>query len=46
MQRNALIENVQREDLNPIEVAKSLKQMIDDQGLKQDLRMCQIPLTE
>ncbi len=36
MQRIALIENVQREDLNPIEVAKSLKQMIDDQGLKQD----------
>lgn len=36
MQRIALIENVQREDLNPIEVAKSLKQMLDDQGLKQD----------
>ncbi len=36
MQRIALIENVQREDLNPIEVAKSLKQMIDDQGLKQE----------
>ncbi len=36
MQRIALIENVQREDLNPIEVAKSLKQMIDDQGIKQE----------
>ncbi len=36
MQRIALIENVQREDLNPIEVAKSLKQMIDDQKLKQE----------
>lgn len=36
MQRIALIENVQREDLNPIEVAKSLKDIIDDQKLKQD----------
>ncbi len=36
MQRIALIENVQREDLNPIEVAKSLKDMIDAQSLKQD----------
>lgn len=36
MQRIALIENVQREDLNPIEVAKSLKDIIDDQKLKQE----------
>ncbi len=36
MQRIALIENVQREDLNPIEVSKSLKQMIDDQNIKQE----------
>ncbi len=36
MQRIALIENVQREDLNPIEVAKSLKDMIESQSLKQD----------
>ncbi len=36
MQRIALIENVQREDLNPIEVAKSLKQMIEDQNIKQE----------
>ncbi len=36
MQRIALIENVQREDLNPIEVAKSLKDMIEAQSLKQD----------
>ncbi len=36
MQRITLIENVQREDLNPIEVAKSLQTMIDDQKLKHD----------
>ncbi len=36
MQRISLIENVQREDLNPIEIAKSLKQMIDDQGVTQE----------
>ncbi len=36
MQRIALVENVQRADLNPIEVAKSLEQMIDDQNLKQE----------
>ena len=36
MQRIALVENIQREDLNPIEVAKSLKEMIEKQELKQD----------
>jgi len=32
----ALIENVQREDLNPIERAKAFKQLMDKFGLKQD----------
>lgn len=32
----ALIENVQREDLNPLEVANSLKKMMDDFNLKHD----------
>lgn len=36
MQRIALVENVQRADLNPIEVAKSLEEMINDQNLKQE----------
>ena len=31
----ALIENIQREDLNPIEKARGFKQLIDDYGLKQ-----------
>ena len=31
----ALIENIQRQDLNPIEKAKGFKQLIDDYGLKQ-----------
>lgn len=34
MQRIALVENIQRTDLNPIEVAKSLKDMIERQNLK------------
>ena len=31
----ALIENIQREDLNPIEKARGFKQLIDDYGLRQ-----------
>ena len=31
----ALIENIQREDLNPIEKAQGFKQLLDDYGLKQ-----------
>lgn len=31
----ALIENIQREDLNPIEKARGFKQLIEDYGLKQ-----------
>jgi len=36
MQRIALIENVQREDLNPIEVASSLSHMVKNQNLKHE----------
>ena len=32
----ALIENIQREDLNPIEIALSYQRMIDELGLKQE----------
>ncbi len=32
----ALIENIQREDLNAIETAKAYKQLMDDRGLTQD----------
>lgn len=32
----ALVENLQREDLNPIEEAKGYKKLIDDYGLTQD----------
>ena len=31
----ALIENIQREDLNPIEKAQGFKQLLDDYGMKQ-----------
>jgi len=31
----ALVENIQREDLNPLEVALSYKQLMDDRGLTQ-----------
>lgn len=32
----ALIENIQREDLNPIEIANTYQRMIDELGLKQE----------
>lgn len=32
----ALIENIQREDLNPVETAYALKQLVDDYNLTQD----------
>lgn len=32
----ALIENIQREDLNPVEIALSYQRMIDELGLKQE----------
>ena len=31
----ALVENIQREDLNPLEVALSYKRLMDDCGLTQ-----------
>ena len=31
----ALVENIQREDLNPLEVALSFKRLMDDCGLTQ-----------
>ena len=36
MQKITLVENIQRSDLNPIEVAKSLKNMMETQKIKQD----------
>ncbi len=33
----ALLENIQREDLNPIECAKALKQLLDDYGWTQEV---------
>lgn len=36
MKEVALIENVQREDLNPVETAFALKHLIDDYGLEQE----------
>ena len=32
----ALIENLQREDLNPVEAAQAMRQLMDDYGLTQD----------
>lgn len=32
----AIIENLQREDLNPIEIAKGIKQLMDEYGLTQE----------
>ncbi len=34
--REALIENIHREDLNPIELAEAFRQLLDDLGLKQE----------
>lgn len=36
MHELALIENIQREDLNPLEVALSLQRMVEECGLKQE----------
>ena len=33
----ALIENIQREDLNPLEEARALKQLVDDFGMTSEL---------
>ncbi|MEM9696532.1 MAG: ParB/RepB/Spo0J family partition protein [Myxococcota bacterium] len=33
----ALIENVQRQDLNPVEVAEALQRLLDDHGFTQDV---------
>ena len=32
----ALVENIQRQDLDPIEIALSLKQLIEEYNIKQD----------
>jgi ParB family transcriptional regulator, chromosome partitioning protein len=34
--REALIENIHREDLNPIELAEAFRQLLDELGLKQE----------
>lgn len=34
--REALIENIHREDLNPIELAEAFRQLLEDLGLKQE----------
>ena len=34
--QSALIENIQRVDLNPLEIAKALKKLLDEFGLQQD----------
>jgi ParB family chromosome partitioning protein len=34
--REALIENIHREDLNPVELAEAFRQLLDDLGLKQE----------
>ena len=34
--REALIENIHREDLNPIELGEAFRQLLDDLGLKQE----------
>ncbi len=36
MQEMALVENVQREDLNPLEVAVALKRLVEEYGVTQD----------
>lgn len=38
----ALIENVQRVDLNPVEIAKSIKTLIEEFGLSQEEVACKI----
>ena len=40
----ALIENIQREDLNPIEKAMGIKSLMDDYGLNLDERVIQLAL--
>ncbi len=37
MHEMALVENIQREDLNPMEVARSMQRLIDECGLTQEL---------
>jgi ParB family chromosome partitioning protein len=34
--REALIENIHREDLNPVELAEAFRELLDDLGLKQE----------